>query len=268
MMNLLLRIRYYLIRTLFPKRLKNYSPIDKKGRELTFCEEFVGKSWNTPGARWKVGGSHLYHPKRLQVWYGEPMLRDGKGVFFCKHNPRTLWAYHFQEYITFPYETSRLTSLQKQKYGRFECRMTLPKEPFSWSAFWLWGPPWPPEIDVIETYGRKSGKDHRIMEINLHYGDRVNHKQMSPWRIKVDSPKNLSKRFYEFALEWSPDRMDFFIDSVRVFSYTNKKILHKYFNQGMWIVVNNSIWDQIGENLEYYSEFEVDYVRAYTSIKK
>lgn len=265
-----LRIWYWLIRKCCPKKLQNKSPKEKPGMVLVFEETFNEISWNETGDsdNWKVGGSNLYHPSRLNVWYGEPELRDGGyGAFTARYNPREIYVYQLDKVIEFPYEVSKLFSynLFEQQYGRFECRMTLPYAKWSWPAFWLWGAPWPPEIDIIEAYGRETGDDVVYQEINLHWGERDNPQQMGAWKIKIDKPKNIGNNFYEFAVEWRKDRIDFFTNGIRVFTFNDVDILEEWFSQPMWVVINNSIRhagvDELG--VDYYSEFLVDYIRVY-----
>ena len=268
--NRYLRARYGFYRRFRPKRLRDMSPKYKRGMHLTLEENFDKKSWNKTGddVHWKVGGSNIYHPRRLNVWYGEPELRKGGyAAFTSKYNPREIKIWQTGEYHTFPYEVSKLFSynLLEQRYGRFECRMTLPHAKHSWPAFWLWGRPWPPEIDMIEAYGRETGDDVVYQEINLHWGTQDNHQQMTPWKIKIDEPENIGNNFYEFAVEWTTDKIDIFTNGVLVFRFSDKHILKKWFNQPMWVVVNNSIRHAGVEELgtDYYSEFLVDYIRVY-----
>ncbi len=252
MINYLLKIRYFLIRTLLPWMLKDTSP-EKKDLEMVFCDNFIQPFWH--GQKWDVGSSNIYHPRRLWQWYGPPFIRKGKGVFRVRYNPKTIHVYQMGKHITFPFETSRIRTVAEFQHGRFECRMSMPTGKFAWPAFWLWGAPWPPEIDVIEAYGRESGNINE-QEINLHWGTQQDHKQLRPWRIKIGK-----RRFHEFAIEWHPHKIDFFTNGIKVFSFRNRKILDKWFSQKMWIVVNHAIKKQMPR--DYYSEFEVDYVRAY-----
>ena len=265
-----LRMRYGTYRIVGSDKINNKSPLEKEGFELVLNETFERVSWNETGDsdHWKVGGSNMYHPRRLNVYYGPPELREGGyAAFTSRYNPREIYVYQLDSVIEFPYEVSKLFSYNflKQKYGRFECRMTLPYAPHSWPAFWLWGPPWPPEIDIIEALGRETGKSVIYQEINLHYGTQENRKQMGAWPVKIDRPRNIGRVFYEFALEWYPDRLDFYTNGVLVFSFDDREILDKWFNQPMWVVINNSIryagYEELGP--DYYSEFLVDYIRVY-----
>lgn len=265
-----LRMRYGAYRIAGSEKINNKSPLEKEGFELVLNETFERVSWNETGdtEHWKVGGSNLYHPRRLNVYYGPPELREGGyAAFTSRYNPRELYVYQLDSVIEFPYEVSKLFSYNfiEQQYGRFECRMTLPFAPHSWPAFWLWGRPWPPEIDIIEALGRETGKSVVYQEINLHYGTQENRKQMGAWPVKIDRPRNIGNVFYEFALEWYPDRLDFYTNGVLVFRFDDREILDKWFNQPMWVVINNSIryagFEELGP--DYYSEFLVDYIRIY-----
>lgn len=265
-----MRFRYGLYRTFNSNKITNWSPVEKEGYILVLNETFESVSWNAKGDKnhWKIGGSQVVNPRRLNVHYGPPELREGGYAAFTSHyNPKEIYVYQLDSVIEFPYEASKLFSYNfvEQQYGRFECRMTLPDAKHSWPAFWLWGRPWPPEIDVIEAYGRETGKDVIYQEINIHYGTRENPIQMGAWPIKIDRPGNIGNVFYEFAVEWTPDYIDFYTNGVRVFRFDDKKVLDRYFNQTMWVVVNNNIRragvKELGK--DYYSEFLVDYIRVY-----
>ena len=272
--NTYLTQRYGYYRNFKSDELVDKSPREKEGMILTFEETFEEERWNETGdsANWKIGGSDIYHPRRHNVWFGPPELREGGyAAFTTKYNPNDIYVYQLDSTITFPYESSKLITMNMftQKYGRFECRMTLPKDAHhAWPAFWMWAGPWPPEIDVIEAYGKETGKDIVYQEINLHWGVQKNHKQWGAKKIKIDEYKNVGhNRFYEFAVEWRPDRIDFFTNGIRVLTFRDQDVLNKWFDKPMWVVINNSIHptdvsvETLGEN--YYTEFLVDYIRVY-----
>ncbi len=268
--NSLLRFRYGYYRTFNRAMLTNWSPPEKEGFVLVLNETFDRVSWNAKGDEnhWRIGDRHLYHPRRLNVYYGPPELREGGyAAFTVRYNPRELYVYQLDSVIEFPYEVSKLSSYNfiEQQYGRFECRMTLPYAVHSWPAFWLWGRPWPPEIDVIEAYGRESGTEVIFQEINLHWGPRDAPVQMGAWPIRIDRPRNIGRAFYEFAVEWTPEEIAFYTNGVLVFRFDDREILDQWFSQPMWVVINNSIrragLAELGK--DYYSEFLVDYIRIY-----
>lgn len=267
LINCILKIRWNILNIIKSPKIKNYSNIYKKDLILTFDDDFNSVNWDYNGIdKWKIGeGWGLVHPKKLNVYYGPPKIKSNKTFFTCEYKPKEFIING--EKIVVPYEVSLLSSERwfKQQYGRFECRMTLPDAPHSWPAFWMWGTTWPPEIDIIEAYGRNTGKEAVYQEINIHYGsDGKNRLDLRPWLLKIDKKKNLSKNFYEFAVEWKPNRIDFFTNGIRVFQYTNKEILNKWLSSSpMWMIINNSIRNYDEHNPYYFSEFEVDYIRSY-----
>ena len=267
--NLYLKYRYQFIRHFRPKRLINKSPIHKENHKLIFCDNFDKENWDYNGYdKWRIGETWgLYHPDKPNVYYGPPTVKkdDGVTAFTVKYKPKKFLSLRNDDKINIPFEVSLLSSekMFRSKYGRFECRMTLPKEPGTWPAFWLYGNPWPPEVDIIETYGGGSGQRNRIQEINIHYGANPKIKNIGAWKIKIDKAKNLGKNFYEFAFDWTPQRMDFYTNGIRVFQFTDDEILNEWFNTDMFIIINNSLQSSFMPDEDYYSEFLVDYIRVY-----
>lgn len=256
------------------KGMEAWSPKEKPGYTLVFEENFEKENWDRWGeGKWKIGeGWGLYHPGKPNVHYGPPELDVEKklGRFTTKYSPKTFIS-NTGEHINVPYEVSLLSSefWFTKRYGRFECRMTLPDAPKSFPAFWLWGAPPYGEIDIYEGSGRRTGKTVMFQDMNLHWvddNDKWNDLRTS--RIKLDRFKDFPGKFYEFALEWTPDKIEIFTNGYKVFEYTNKEIIRQYFSHPLWIIINNSIQPSYKKiNPDYYSEFYVDYIRVY-DIKK
>ena len=274
-----LRIRFYIIRHFLPHLLNNNSDFNKRGWVNTFNDDFDKVSWGAKqdNKKWIIG-EHWgqYHPNNRFMYFAPPKaIKDSCAVMTIEYNPKGF--IRDGEKFTIPFSASWLSTARsfRQKHGRFECRMSLPKEPWTWPAFWTWGPTWPPEIDVIEAYGRKDGRDVVNQEINLHWGKREDNTKdaMNPWIIKVDDwDEDLNNRFHEFAVEWLDDKIDIFVDGIHVFRFRNKEILDKFFNNGpQWVLVNHNIQGvhiPKEEYEDYYSEFLVDYVRVYKKINE
>lgn len=271
--NTWLGIRYQILARL--GKTTNQSSEQKKGMELTFLDEFTQVSWLGNNRKWIVGEHWgLFHPEKPNQYYGEPSLAwNTCAKFTAEHRP-TKFVKDSRVY-EIPFRVSLLSTAKtfRQQYGRFECRMTLPKGIGTWPAFWLW---WAKdsnysEIDVIEGYGRDTGKITE-QEINLHWRNSSDATtNMKAWTVKLRHGV-----FYEFAAEWRPGSITFFTDGVPVFRFTNKSVLDKWFNQpntSMWMVLNHGIKNKgsegesqhisRGEYAGYSSSFLVDYVRAY-----
>ncbi len=279
--NIYLKYRFIDMRSKDPDRLKNFSPKDKPGYVLTFNDDFDKVSWGDKDVSnkdilWGIGEDWgEFHPKWLNAYFGPPRLGDDScAIFSARYAPKKFMLDGVE--ITIPYVTSWLntTNTFRQQYGRFECRMTLPKEKGAWPAFWLWGPTWPPEIDIIEAYGNKTGKDIVKQEITLHWRkENSDNKYAANWKTKIDDyDDDLPNRFHEFVLEWDENGLHFYTDGIKIYQFTDKKVLDLMYNKkGMepFVLVNQNIMRLIDgtEGADYYSEFKVDYVRVYKKIK-
>ena len=102
------------------------------------------------------------------------------------------------------------------RYGRFEARIRQPGEVGMWPAFWLLGGNidevgWPRcgEIDVMEGKGRlpdwTSGALHRGPDRE------ANRITAAEYRLASGS---FHADWHVFAVEWSPERIDWFVDGV------------------------------------------------------
>jgi beta-glucanase (GH16 family) len=219
-------------------------------------------------------GEHwgVFHPDKLSVYYGAPELRDNScAAFAIKHKPKEFIHPKTKEKIIIPKEIGILSSAlsHRQRYGRFECRMKIPTDKYIWPAFWMWGETWPPEIDVIEAYGGKDGKESCKQEINLHFGSNGdNHSSMKAWSVKVDSAKKFGDNFHEYVLDWYEDKLIMYTDGIKIFQYSRKDLLDKWFNVdncNMWIVIGTGLVEnsEVRDDPNFYSEVLVDYIRAY-----
>jgi hypothetical protein len=278
--NIFYKVRFWFYRNFATHMLSSSSFKTKDNLELVFDDDFKEVSWGNSdeNKKWIIGeGWGIFHPDKPNVYYGKPELVEDTIFpsytrFTAKYNPRTFPDdQRTGQPITIPFEVSLLSSCInfKQQYGRFECRCTIPHESRVWPAFWLWGSTWPPEIDVFEFFGKENGKGSYTQEINLHYGmvEEGTKGNLHGWRVRVE--KEGEKKFHEFCVDWKPNKIEFITDGVRVFRFTNKKTL-EWFNKEiakMWIVVNHSVDITYDRNDEdYYSEFLVDYVRAYKHV--
>ena len=292
-LNVFYKIRFWFYRNFHKKKLKNISPTNKEGWELTFEDDFNRKTWSPSGddTKWKIGeGWGAFHPDKANVYYGEPKLNlDSTATFSVKYNPKTFPNdFRTGNPITIPFEVSLLSSQKsfKQKYGRFECRMSLPFDKAAWPAFWTWGSTWPPEIDILESTGGMDGKTVGRNAINLHYGSTQDGTKSSSggWRYWVQKKPHdfidpLRPKFHEFVCIWGPKKIEVFTNGIKVFRITNKKTL-KWFNAEtaeQWVVINHSLQNGFTtEDAEppaqwpdhilpkyYTSEFLVDYIRVY-----
>jgi beta-glucanase (GH16 family) len=278
------RIRFWFFRNFWRSKLSNSSSRNKEGWDITFEDEFDEVSWNKSGTnkKWKIGeGWGSFHHSKPNVYYGPPELVPNSSCakFTVKYNPKEFDRQG--EHYKIPFEVSLLSTQKsfKQQYGRWECRCTFPKEPWTWPAFWTWGSTWPPEIDIWEPRGGKDGKRIGRNMINLHFGKTEDGTKGSSkgWPYWIE--KEPTGKFHEFVCIWTPDKIEIYTDGIKIYRFTLKETL-KWFNAEtalQWIVINHSLsagfttedaippaeWEDHILPKDYTSEFLVDYIRTY-----
>lgn len=171
------------------------------------------------------------------------------------------------------YTSARLVSRHKGdwKYGRFEARLKCPSGRGTWPAFWMlptdWkygGWPHSGEIDIMEHVGYKQD----TIYATAHTASFTNSKHTENTRgLYVPDAESA---FHVYAMEWRPDRMDFFVDDVRYNTFLN---LHKTseewpFDQRFHLILNFAVGGNWGatkgvDTAIWPRRMEVDYVRVY-----
>jgi len=126
------------------------------------------------------------------------------------------------EHDTMPahYTSAALETIGKAdwQYGRIEVRAKLPAGKGVWPAIWTLGSDikqvgWPRcgEIDIMELVGKQPG----IIHGTLHYF--VNGKHASKGgQLPIAQP---DASFHVYAAEWTPDRIDLFVDDKKYVSF-------------------------------------------------
>lgn len=168
------------------------------------------------------------------------------------------------------YSSTRITTQGKQEfqYGRMEARASLPVGQGIWPAFWMLGTDigqvgWPAcgEIDILEYVGREPGEIFTTLHTPSNHGDNGSSK-------KTKFP-GIEKGFHTYAVEWSPEKMDFFVDEQHVFTYNPepKNAATWPFDQPFYFIINMAIGGNFGgpevDDTIFPQEFKVDYVRVY-----
>lgn len=175
------------------------------------------------------------------------------------------------------FTTGVITSNSKYniEYGYIEIKVKMPQQKGVWPAFWMLSRTsgWPPEIDIMEypwllnqTTAPKQGF------MNVHWGSAWNNKTASGGWFG----NNIDNGFHVFAVDWSPTRMDFYLDNVLVKSHytptlVNGGIRFKDFYsdfKNMYMILNFGMggdWPGVIWNNAGYVETttEVDYVRVW-----
>jgi beta-glucanase (GH16 family) len=156
-------------------------------------------------------------------------------------------------------------------YGRFEIRARLPGGRGTWPAIWMLGDNrkvvgWPAcgEIDIMENVGYDPRKVHGYVHTKAYNHTLGTQKGNS---VTLASPWDT---FHVYAIEWFEDRIDFFIDDVKFFTFEKGTGGDDVwpFDKPQYLLLNLAIggsWGgQQGIDDELFPHrFLIDYVRVY-----
>ncbi|MDR2037513.1 MAG: CapA family protein [Bacteroidales bacterium] len=156
-------------------------------------------------------------------------------------------------------------------YGRIEVRAKLPSCLGSWPAIWMMpttghygGWPKSGEIDIMEHVGYDPDKIY----FNLH-SEKYNHTKNTGRGTSVECP-GPDKEFHIYAVEWSAEKIDWFLDEKKVFTVHNNEPGWEAwpFDQPFYLILNfafGGAWGaQKGVDISALpQEFTIDYVRVF-----
>jgi beta-glucanase (GH16 family) len=160
------------------------------------------------------------------------------------------------------------------RYGRMEARMKMPAGDGFVPAFWMmpaddrygW---WPcsGEIDIME---------YPSTEVNKIYGT-AHARAYSSFTGSAPKSATLSVQdaasaFHVYAIEWSPDKIDYYVDQTKYHTVTNDLggAASWPFDTPFYIILNLAVgggWvGTPGSSTVFPAMMEVDYVRVYQSL--
>ena len=204
---------------------------------------------------WLDGNGNLV----IQAKYEEPgatmQYGDDAGN---AHNWETQWT------------SARLKSQDKFEfqYGRAEARIKVPQGAGMWPAFWTLGAdnevnPWPEsgEIDIFEgaSWARTSNLS------NAFGGKAWNDKRsIAKW---TDQGKPLGDDFHTYALEWTPDTLQFFFDGKLHHEVSRAAMGEDWrFDKPQYLILNVAVGGNFGGRFDADSGKDatmlVDYVEV------
>ncbi len=264
----------------FPLSLNATPPGNSSGWTLVFDDEFNGPSlntavWDTSYAWFQSGpgspGRNLYNDDA--EWYvDDPSYHIiSNGVLYLKADKVTTEP-------GFPYTSAMIETYAAGldwMYGYFEASMQIPTGQGFWPAFWLLPCPftWPPEIDIMETYGTTTNMmsnhwttDYPGIETVGVAGTEAGHATYS-YAIPT-----MSSAFHTYGMEWTPTAITWYIDNVQVAQTTRNVPLAGYGFNGMFIIINLAVCGQAGScpgppngSTVFPAYLAVDYVRVYAN---
>ncbi len=168
------------------------------------------------------------------------------------------------------YTAASLITLKKAdwQYGRIEVRAKLPHGKGVWPAIWTLGTNmtqvgWPRcgEIDIMEFVGKEPNGIHGT----LHYAVHGKH-QSDEGRLEVNQPFDA---FHVYAVEWTPERIDFYFDTQKYHTVLLDKAgkgESNSFRAPHYLILNFALGGEWGgpiDDIVLPQKFLIDYVRVY-----
>ncbi len=242
------------------------------GYALVWSDEFnTGTMPDTEKWNYRTGDGC---PKLCGFGNGEwQVYTDGVSKNARIENGRLIIQSHNETIGNAEYSSARLNSRYKGDwiYGRFEIRAIMPTGRGTWPAIWMmpsdmeYGD-WPKsgEIDIMEHVGYKPDEvsgtvhtEHFNHMIGTHKG--VHH----PYPGSEDN-------FFTYGIEWTPEKIDFFVDDEVYFSFENtgKGAADFPFDKRFYMILNLAIGGNLGgqqgvDPTAFPTHMEIDYVRVY-----
>lgn len=242
------RLVLSLIILMSPFYLSGMIPIETTcGMTTVFSDEFNSDYINT--AKWNT--SYPDGQGELQ-WYTPDALSVNQGILTIKAEKKKLNWQNF---------TSGIMTTKgnfEQMYGYFEIRAKVPEGRGFLPAFWLMpaSGKWPPEIDVFEVLGQEPNKVYMTEHYLDSSGNPAEHQ-------KFFIGPNFSYDFHTYAVDWTPEKITWYVDGVERFS-TTQNVPH----EPMFLLINLAVggnWPGPPDaSTVFPNAMEVSYVHVYS----
>ena len=161
------------------------------------------------------------------------------------------------------------------KYGRVEISAKLPSGRGTWPAIWMLPTDWEygtwpasGEIDIMEHVGYDPNVIHGTVHtkaFNHTIGTQVGNQLTIPTAIT---------EFHTYSVEWFEDKIDFFIDDLKYFTFNNENLgWEKWpFDKRFHLILNIAVGGNWGgaqgiDSIIFPAKMEIDFVRVYEKIK-
>jgi len=200
----------------------------------------------------------FYTEKRLE----NARVEGGNLVIECRKD-------NFENH---PITSASLVTIGKAawKYGRIEVRAKIPTGKGTWPAIWMMGTDigkvgWPKcgEIDIMENVGFDPEKIHATCHFPA--GEKSEH-HMKGSQVTVEHPYD---GFHVYAVDWFPDRLDFYYDKQKYFTFPNDGSIDGWkFDKESYLLINfawGGAWggSQGVDESKLPLKYMIDYVRVY-----
>ena len=156
-------------------------------------------------------------------------------------------------------------------YARVEVRAKLPGGRGMWPAAWMLGSDigkvgWPDcgEIDIMEFVGFAPDKVYTTVHTKAYNHVKGTQRGAS---LTLDAP---DRGFHLYAVEWSPEAIEFFVDGKSTLRFPNehKTTAEWPFDASQYLILNSAVgggWGGVKgvDDSIFPTRYEIDYVRVY-----
>ncbi len=169
------------------------------------------------------------------------------------------------------YTSARIKTEGKfsQTYGRFEARLKTPYGPGVWPAFWMLGTTlegvsWPQagEIDIMELRGQLPSTIQGTIHGPGYSGGNAITASYSLRNSRFDLD------FHVFAVEWTEDQIDFFVDGYLYNRITKKDVPGQWvYDHPFFMILNVAVGGNYAgypnDQTPFPQKMTIDYVKVY-----
>jgi beta-glucanase (GH16 family) len=251
--------------------------------ELVWSDEFDGRALDAEKWSYDVWAPRKVNDEDQAYTDREKNVRLEDGMLIIEA--------HKEDFGGGSYTSGRIHSSGKGDflYGRFEVRAKLPEGQGTWPAIWMlpsdpftyattcsgdqdWQgsdncDAWPNsgEIDIMEHVGYQMNLVHGTVHNEAYYWLKWEQRK---GRILVD---DVAGEFHDYALEWSPERIDIYVDNSHYFTYVNEGDGWRSwpYDQPFHLILNIAVggaWGRAGGPIDdsvFPQRMLIDYARVY-----
>ncbi len=152
----------------------------------------------------------------------------------------------------FNYSSALISTGQsfRQKYGKFEAKVKVDSSSPLTHAFWMVGESMAPQVDVF----RFNGKGPKTFDAGYHSMD--NNKKVIRQTNAVSGGK-FSSGYYIYSLEWTKNRMTWFVNGVKVHEQTQNIP-----QDPMYLVFSSHLLED-AKSIKLPASMSIDWIRCY-----
>ncbi|MDH3247978.1 MAG: family 16 glycosylhydrolase [Acidimicrobiia bacterium] len=217
-----------------------------------------------------VNGIPGWGNDELQYYTDSPdnAATDGQGNLVVTAAPANGQQCYYGEC---EYTSARLVTTKRAEfaYGRIESRILVPDgDAGLWPAFWSLGTDidlvqWPQtgEIDIMEYVSRLPDEVFGTIHGPGYSGGNA--------FGNIQPLANVAADYHTFAIEWQPDRIDWYVDGILYHTATPANVAPNewVFNDPVYLLLNLALGGNFGGPLDpgltFPQSMKVDYVRVY-----